>query len=1004
MRLITFLILLLAISPHFTGAQNGREIIISGTVSDKTTGVGLNGVSVYAPALNKTIITDNNGHYSINVLAQNSALEFSYTGFLSQTIKIKDQRQINIDLVRDVQNLGEVVVVGYGSQKKSDLTGAVSVVDMKEMNKRSVATLDQALQGQVAGVDVTTNSGTPGGGVMVRIRGIGTLNDANPLYVVDGMMLNGVDFLNPTDVESVQVLKDASATAIYGSRGANGVVIITTKKGRKGKSQISLNSYYGVQNPWRSSNVMDGPTWGYLKNEAMVAAGYEPAIQDPSKLQTTDWFKEITHRNAPISNLSLSASGASEKGDYYFSLDRFAQDGIIKKTDYDRITFRSNVSYNVKPWMKIGENITLVKSNSQVQYENDEYTSMMVTAFTRDPATPVKNPDGSFAKGIYNDIWNPAATIEYTNSKSTNYRTLGNIFAHFSLLKDLVFKSDYSFEYTFGEFNDYVPVYYVFAVQRNDVSKLGKYNNSNFISQWTNTLNYDKKFGEHSISALLGAESYNTVSKTHSLNVNNVPSDNPDIRFIDNALGKNEAVVGGSMQEVKQLSAFARVNYSFKDRYLLTANFRADGSSKFTKNHRWGYFPSFSAGWKISEEPFFKSIAFISSLKLRAGWGQIGNQGSVAPYQYATSAVPGANYVFGGLLSPGFSFPGTGNSEIQWEKSTTTNIGVDFGLLGGRFSGSAEYFIKNTTDMLLRVPVPGQTGIQNPPFQNAGSMKNSGIELSLLYRNTDHEIDYSFGVNFTKINNKVINLGANNGFIDGASFANSFYLTRTIVGQPIAQFYGYKTNGLFQNYAEVAAQTTQQNVSPGDVKYVDADTNGVLDYYFLGSPLPKFTYSFNASIGYKGFDLSCALQGVYGNKIFNGPATYTRASSGSYNLSREMISRWRGEGTQNDARYPRLYANDANNGLFSDRFLEDGSYLRVKNVQLAYNLSQAFSKKLKLDLLRFYISAQNLFTITKYTGMDPEIGLRNGDPLDIGVDRGFYPSAKSYSVGINVTF
>jgi TonB-linked SusC/RagA family outer membrane protein len=982
-------------------AQNITVRTITGTLTNKVKGETLVGVSIFVPGTTNGVTTGPDGRYSINIRAKDTVLQFSYVGFLTQVVQIQNQTQINVILEEDVQAIETVVVVGYGTQKKSDLTGAISTVDMHSMEKRSVSTIDQALQGQVAGVDVTSNSGTPGGGVMVRIRGIGTLNDSDPLFVIDGMMVSDINFLNPNDVENITVLKDASSTAIYGSRGSNGVVIITTKKGHKG-GQVNFSSYYGVQNLWRSNNVLDAPTWGYLKNEAMVAAGNLPAISDPSKLQTTDYLKAISNKNAPISNMDLSFSGGGDKGDYFFSVNKFNQQGIINKTGFDRTSLRANSSYNVESWLKIGENITLAQEKSQTGVEGDEWTSMIVTSITRDPATPVRNTDGTFRRGIYNDIWNPVAVIQYANNQDVIYRSLGNIFADISLMKGLVFRTNYSLEYSSGETDAYVPVYYVFSVQQNTVSKLSKTNSSRLTGQWSNTLNYEKSFGKHTISALIGAETYSFDYKWNGLSVNNVPNDNPDIRYIDNAIGKNQASVFGNISQVRQLSGLTRLNYDYMEKYLFTANFRADASSKFTNKNRWGYFPSFSLGWKITEEPFLKSNKIISTLKLRGGWGQIGNQGSVAPYQYVTSAQSGANYVWGGVLAPGFSFPGAGNDEIKWETSTTENIGLDFGLFDGRLSGSIDYFIKNTSGMLLQVPVPGQTGIQNAPTQNAGAMQNSGIELSAIYKNSSHGLSYSIGVNFSKINNKVVDLGPDNAFIDGAFFFNSYYVTRTIVGQSIAQFYGYKTDGLFQNQSEINAQTAQKNVAPGDVRYVDANKDGILDYYFLGSPLPKFTYSLNGNVSYKGFDLSCSLQGVYGNKIFNGPSIYSRSSTATWNLSRDMINRWTGEGTQTDARYPRLNAADVNNTMMSDRLIEDGSYLRIKTLQLGYNLGESLTRALKLENLRVFVNAQNLFTFTKYTGLDPEIGMRNA--LDMGVDRGSYPQARVYSVGLNVTF
>jgi TonB-dependent starch-binding outer membrane protein SusC len=983
-------------------AQNTGTTTVSGYVTDISSGEPLIGVYVVIPGTAKGAMTDLKGHYSIDVPVKDSLLQFSFVGYLTEIVSIKHQVQINVTLAEDIQKLDEVVVVGYGTQKKSDLTGAISTVNVKELNKRAVVSVTQALQGQVAGVDVTSNSGSPGAGLMIRIRGIGTLNDADPLYVVDGMMVGDIDFINSNDIESVQVLKDASATAIYGSRGANGVVIVTTKKGSKGDASVSFSSYYGIQNTWRSSNMMDGPTWGYLRNEALIAAGSAPAITNPDALQTTNWFKEISNKNAPISNVDLSVSGGNERGNYYISANSFKQEGIINKTDFGRISLRTNSSFNVKPWLKVGENLSVLRSNSQAQYESDEWTSMMITSFMRDPATPVRNADGSFTKSIYSDTFNPVATIEYTNNTYIDYRTIGDVFAEFSPIKDLVFKTDYSFQYSYGDGRDYVPVYYVFSMQNNPVSKLSESYGKSYLQQWSNTLSYQRKFGEHNVSLLLGVESYSEDYKESGIAVNNIPNDNPDVIIIDNAIGKNAAQVYGSFSQARQLSALARLNYNYRDKYLFTSNFRADGSSKFIKGKRWDYFPSFSFGWKISEEEFLRSLNLISSLKLRVGWGQIGNQGSVGPYEYVTTANSGANYVWGSVLRPGFSFPGAGNEELKWETTTTTNVGVDFGLFRSKLSGTVEYYIKNTTGMLLAVPIPGQTGIENPPYQNAGEMKNTGFELSLEYRNMDHAFTYSLGANFSKINNKVVSLGSETGVLSGAYFMDAAYLTKTVAGKPIAQFVGYKTDGLFQNQAEIDAQTAQTNVAPGDVRYVDADKDGQLDVDYLGSPLPKFTYSLNAGCAYMGFDFSIDFQGVYGNKLFNGPATYTRSSTGFYNLSRDMINRWTGENTQNNARYPRMNANDINNELYSDRFIEDGSYLRIKTMQVGYNVPQSLISKLHIRTFRVYMNAQNLFTFTKYTGMDPEIGMR--DVLDMGVDRGTYPQARTYSLGVNVTF
>lgn len=1005
------MLFMLSFTPIYMMGQTVGERTITGIVLDAETSEPLIGVTVRAPKSGSGVTTDLNGKFVVRVQPNDSTLSFSYIGYSPRHVNVVGKSRLNVSLSEMANTVGEVVAVGYGIQKKEDLTGAISVVDMKEVNKLSASTLSHALQGQVAGVDVTSFSGSPGSGISVRVRGIGTLNDSDPLFVVDGMMVGDINFLNTADIESVQVLKDASATAIYGSRGANGVIIITTKKGIAGKATINFSAYYGIQNVWKSSNMCDGPTWGMLRNEMSAGLGGGTLIEDTRTLPTVDYFDAILHKDAPVKNADFSVSGGNEKGTYFLSLNGFSQDGIIKKTSFDRVTLRANGDFKANSWLTVGENITLIRTNHRGGIENDEWTSPIMTTYTRDPITPIRNEDGSFTKSTFSDIWNPVATIEYNNPKNTVYRVLANVYGEISFLKHFKFRSAYSTEYANNEYSNYTPVYYVFAAQQNpNVNSLTNYTYSTYIRQFTNTLTFDKKIKEHAFSAMLGSETYAVTYKSLQATVKDIPSNDPNVMFIDNARTKdNAAAAKGITTENKQASGFARLNYNFLERYLLTFNVRMDGSSKFTRGHRWGVFPSVSAGWRVTEEPFMKNVKVLNNLKLRMGWGQIGNEGSVDAYSYATFASSGSNYLFGGVFVPGFSFNSAGNTELKWEKTTTTNLGIDFALFNSKLSGTVEFFNKITSDMLMRVPVPGQTGMQEPPFQNAGKMRNRGLEISLQYKNYDHPVGYSVGANFTTIQNRVLDLGANNANIDGASFMNTVHLTRTTVGRPIAQFYGLKTNGLFQNWDEVHAQTAQKNVAPGDVRYKLVNKDNLFsseNYTYLGSPLPKFSYSFNAAASYKGFDLSVALQGVYGNKIYNGPSTYTRSTQNlSYNYARDMIKRWRGEGTQTDARYPRLGGLDANNSILqSDRYLEDGSYLRIKMVQLGYTLPVTLTTKIGIKSVRIYINAQNLYTFTKYTGLDPEIGMKGGeDPLDIGVDRGYYPMPRLYSIGMNVT-
>ena len=590
---------------------------VTGTVSSADNSETIPGVSVQIKGTSTGTITDINGTYNISV-ADDAVLIFSYVGYKKQEITVGSQTQINVSLEVSDTDLDEIVIVGYGTQKKSDLTGAISTVNMDDLDKRQVSTIDQALQGQVAGVDVTVNSGTPGGGIMVRVRGIGTLNDASPLFVVDGMMVDDIDYLNTNDIESLQVLKDASATAIYGSRGSNGVVIISTKKGSEKGAQISFNSYYGVQNFWRVTPTSNSQQWAMLNNEALNAAGIEPhpSLADPSSLPTTDWFKEISNENAAIQSYDLSVAGGKEKSNYFVSASYLKQEGIVQKSDFERLSFRVNSNHKPKKWLTIGENLSLTKTDQNTIYEEDEWTNILISAMNMDPVTPVRNPDGTYAEGIYNDINNPVADLEYTNDTYGRYRTLGNVYADIEFFDGFHFKSNYSLEYAFGVSDYYNPVYYVSPTQQNQESQIGKGNDSQFINQWTNTINYNKSFGDHNLTALAGVEMYSVHSEWNGISATNVPTDDIDVRYISNATGANSAIVYGSVYDVRQASVLARVNYDFQNKYLVTVNFRADGSSKFSEKHRWGYFPSFSAGWKITEESFMSNVDWLSNLLL----------------------------------------------------------------------------------------------------------------------------------------------------------------------------------------------------------------------------------------------------------------------------------------------------------------------------------------------------------------------------------------------------
>lgn len=982
---------------------------VLGKIADES-GQPMPGVNVIEKGTQNGTTTDKDGAYQISVQNENATLVFSFIGYATQEISVGGRSEINIGLVQDMTSLQEVVVVGYGTQRKSDLTGAVSSVKAEDIKKMPVATVDQALQGRASGVTVTSNSGSPGTPVQIRVRGIGTINNSSPLFVVDGYPVDNISFLNSSDIASMEILKDASATAIYGSRGANGVILITTKAGKKSENtMISFDSYVGFSKMWKKPGLLNASQWGQLNTEAQNNAGNPIIFPELANFQSlgkgTDWIDAVT-RTAVTRNNNLSISGGSEKVTYFISANNYKQEGIVNKTDFERTSVRLNTSIKTKPWLTIGENLTIESSTQRKINEGDEWSAVLIEASNIDPVTPVHNANGSFASTKYMDTSNPVAQINYTNAYEKEFNIVGNVFGEINFSKSLQFRSNLGLSYLFGRDQDFVPVYTVSTSQRNEVSSLSNTSTNGRTWTWSNYFIYNKEFGNHDLSILAGTEAYNTKEEYISTRVTDLIDDNGQFRYADNALSIY-ATSGGSPTSMKRISSlFGRVNYTLAGKYLFTANVRRDGSSNFV-NKRYGVFPSFSAGWQIGKEDMMASVGFISNLKLRAGWGSIGNE-KIPPFGYLNQGKLGQSYVFNNQIINGITFPNVANPNLHWETTNTTNIGVDGGLFNDVLTFSAEYYIKDTKDMLVAIPAPAHSGIQDYPFQNVGAMQNKGFELELNYSNAKGDFSYKIGGNFSMYRNKVTSLGSLDQ-IEAAPLRNQGNVSITKVGSPVGQFQGYKTDGLFQNEEEVLEHTDndgnllQPDAAPGDIRYAKG-SDGNLFFGVIGNPLPKFTYGFNAQFGYKAFDLNIFVQGVYGNDVFNGTKVYTERPDAAYNLSTRMLRRWTEEGSTNDAHFPRMNAADANNNWFSDRYVEKGSYMRVKNVQLGFTFPPALLKKLSIQTLRVYVGATNLFTFTKYTGFDPEIGTGYYGSLDLGIDRATYPQPRIFTSGLNLTF
>ncbi len=940
----------------------------------------------------------------------------SYIGFFNEEIPVNGRTEINVTLTYDLTSLDEVIVVGYGIQKKSDVTGSVASIKAEDLEKMKAPTIEQAMQGRAAGVSVTTNSGTPGADMTIRVRGTGTINDSDPLYVIDGMPIDNMNFINPSDIASMEILKDAASCAIYGARGANGVIIITTKKGKEGKGQVSFDANFSLSQLYNKIDLATGSQYAMLRAEALSNGGNSvpPELEDYMSFgKGTDWQDEIT-RNAFTKNYNVSFRGGSDKLSYFLSANNINQEGIVLKTNYKRTSLRLNTSYKAKKWLTVGENITIKSSKTHEISEGNDWDAVFIRAVNFEPTTPPKNAQGDYNGSKYTStINNPIAQIDNTNNETTNFNVIGNVFAEFNIFKDLKFKSNYGITHGYDRYWDFAPTYFVKVGDGNAVNSLYESYSIGGTQNWTNYFTYNNTFAyDHSLSLMAGSEIYKEDYKFMGATGTDLVSNNPDLATFDN-LRNSQAIPEGSYYQSRRLSYMARVSYSFRNKYLAQINYRVDGSSNFAKAHRYGHFPSFSLGWKMSEEPFMQNLTFISKLKLRAGWGKIGND-RINSFAFYSVSQGGRDYVINNVNVGGTSFPLLVNEDIRWESTVTTNIAIDASFLNDKLSFVLDLYNKKTSDMLIQSDLPGAVGAEEYPWTNQGNMNNKGFEIELGYKEYFGNWKFSVSGNFAYNKNEVTDLGMAD-YIASAPFQGLGLISRTEVGRPVASFYGYHAIGLFQNQAEVDAyvkpdgQPIQRGAKPGDIKYL-ADDDGNLVMDFIGSPLPDFTYGLNFNVEYKGFDFTMFLQGVYGNEVFNTTKFYTNNPSTRYNVSSDMIDRWMVEGSTNDPNLPRLDVNDKQNAKISDRFVEDGSYLRIKNIQLGYTLPENILSTLKIQNLRVFIGVSNLFTFTKYTGLDPEVGVGMSDdtgernPLDLGIDRVKYPQPRTYMAGISLTF
>ena len=978
---------------------------VSGKVADSSGGV-LPGVSVVVKGTTNGTITDGNGNYSLPNVPENATLQFSFVGMKTQEIAVGSKTTINVTLEEDAIGIEEVVAVGYGVQRRSDITGAIASVKSKELLKINTANAMDAIQGKVSGVMVEA-SGAPGSSPVINIRGIGTTNNSSPLYVVDGMLLSDISFLNNNDVESIEVLKDASSTAIYGSRGANGVIMITTKKGKEGKVSINLKANQGIQfqnSPFEVANASD---YGQLLNEALVNSGSAKKFADPASLgEGTNWLNEVL-RNAPVHDYQVSVNGGTNKVLYNISLGNFSQDGIVKKNSFERTTIRLNNTYRLTDKLSVGHNISASFSDTK-----NENAGVITAAYRTSPALTVRDENGNFTSPLNASSSNPVATLEYLDSQNKTERLVGNSYLEWELIKGLNFKSNLGLDLTYSKGRSYSPVYFISDYQKNTENSLSKSWTRHFTWLWENTMSYEKTLANiHRINLLGGITAQNYDRETLGASGGNFFTDDPNYVYVDQSAADRKSGSNNASSE-SMMSYLFRVNYALKDRYLLTASFRADGSSKFGPESRWGYFPSAAAGWRISEESFVKNNAtWIDNMKLRASWGQIGND-KIANYQYAGVANMASSFdaVYNGVFYPGGTITSLYNKAIHWEASEQTDFGIDIAVLKNKLTAEIDYYTRDTKDMLVTVNVPAQVGL-SAVDTNVGEVRNQGFDFTLGWNHSVREFKYNVRFTGTTIKNEVTKLGKD---IPKGDVGSGLLVTMTREGYPIGSFYGYETIGIFQTPDDIAYYNTlpktagqkYQNFSgpalaPGDLIFKDQDGDGMVragqDRTFIGNPTPDFIGGLNISMEYKGFDFSFDLQGNFGNEIFNSKIFERYGGDDNYSVA--FLDRWTPDNTS--AKLPRM-TTGGNNYQISTRWLQDGSYVKLQAAELGYSLPSTLLNKMKIQNVRIYVSGNNLFYITKYDGLTPEISRSNN--LERGIDRSIYPVTSSARFGVNVTF
>jgi len=1019
------------------GFLAAQDITVTGKVTDAA-GEPMPGTTIMIKGTASGTFANTEGDYSITVPSGDAVLVYSYVGYLKQEIPVEGQSEINVQLEEGVNQLDDIVIVGYGTQEAGDVTGAISSVKGEAIENLPVIGASQALQGRAAGVSVVRNGGAPGDGGSIRIRGTGTVNDASPLVVIDGVPSGGLNDINPNDIESIEVLKDASAAAIYGLRAANGVIIVTTKRGGfNEKISFSLNAYAGVSNVVETIDVLEAEDLANLKIERYTNDGTEinPIWQNPDfRVQRTNWQDELFETGV-TQNYDFSMRGGGERSTFAISGGYFQEEGMIKNSFFERTYVRINSDHQVNDWLKIGESLQITRQLGNGINTNSAQTGIIWSAIRFHPGLPVRmqSPipsliDAGFEIGDYGssqisgefgDINNPIFEVEEDEDDvTTRHRLLGNVYLDFDLakmtrinaLQGLSFKGNFALDGTISD-RDNFNIIVDQQIRARDRNSLNRSYDEGYSLLAEYFLSYNRLFGKNGVSFVGGYTAQEFVSEGFSAQRLDFLNEDPDQRFLN--AGNTISGASGSKSEDALASWFARVNYDYDDKYLLSATYRRDGSSKFAEDNKWGDFPAFSAGWRISRESFLENSGLISNLKVTGSWGRLGNQ-SVAGLQYLALISSGRRYSFGGAEVVGASQSRFPNENISWETTEMIDFGFDIGFLNNRLLASFNYFIKDTEDMLLAPPTVGTQGRADVPDQNVGEIRNQGLEVEVGFQKATGDFRYNISANVAFITNEVTNLNGENVFLASRRYGRpNQEIVRTFEGNPIGTFFGWRTDGLYQTIEEVNSDPNIANdprrengqINPGDVRFLDLNGDGIIDDQdreILGDPFPDAEYGINAQFGYKGLDLTLFFLGQAGLELYNADRMQGLDPTYPFNMYSEVLGRWNGPNTSNTI--PRMTNNRDNlNHRTSDLFIEDGDFFRLKNLTLGYTLPSALTETVGMSRVRFYITGQNIFTITDYSGFDPEMGYIDGN-LQRGVDYAQYPQARTWVFGATLGF